>query len=183
MSGAAARAERIYWRDISDELRDELRGRIKSLYGAATSEAAFDNLTIDKQQALILFLRRLRELGLWESVRRVENVYGEGGVGMNFTAWPGLVSELRRRKDFTARFAAHRDNAGGFIELGRREASLHFLYQGEAERRRWGAHFDLYNPWSSLGGAWRHLLREKMGGATPDWRTVRTVFRRERKLY
>jgi hypothetical protein len=179
----ASRAERVYWREIPDEARDELEGRIKGLYGAASSEAAFDNLTIDKQQALILFLRRLCELGLWESVRRVENVYGEGGVGMNFTAWPVLVSELRRRKDFTARFAAHKDNDGGFIELGRRRASLHFLYQGEGERRRWGVHFDLYNPRASLGGAWRHLLHEKIGGATPDWRAVRTVFRLERKLY
>ncbi|HKS27949.1 MAG TPA: hypothetical protein VJS44_09025 [Pyrinomonadaceae bacterium] len=171
------------WRKLSDELREELQGKLQGLYGGASSEAAFDNLTIDKQQALVLFARRLDELALWPLVRRVENVYGEGGVGMNFTAWPALASELQRRKDFTARFASHRDNDGGFIELGRGAASLHFLYQGTGAQRRWGVHFDLYNPWASPASAWRHLLREKIGSERPDWRVVRTVFRREGKLY
>lgn len=182
MTGAA-RAKRIGWREVSGEVRDALERKIKGLYGAESCEAAFDNLTIDKQQALLLLFGRLNELVLWEFVRRVDNVYGEGGVGMNFLAWHGLLSELQRRKDFTARFAAHRDNDGGFIELGRAKGSLHFLYQREGGQKVWGVHFDLYNPWSSPMNAWRHLLYEKLQGVTPDWRTVRAAFRREGKFY
>ncbi|MBD0372927.1 MAG: hypothetical protein ICV60_18935 [Pyrinomonadaceae bacterium] len=171
----AARAGRIIWRELSIEARDELERKIKDLYGAASAEAAFDNLEIDKQQALLLLMHRLRELKLWEQVRRVENVYGEGGVGMNFLAWHGLLAELRRRKDFTTRFATHRGNAGGFIERGRSRASLHFLYQYKDGRGAWAVHFDLYNPWASPASAVRHLFYEKMKGATPDWQTVRAL--------
>lgn len=177
MTGGAL-ATGLRWRELSDEVRDALGPGIKGLYDAASTEAAFDNLTVDKQQALLLLLGRLRELSLWQSVRRVENVYGEGGVGMNFTAWPDLLSELKRRKDFTSRFASHRDCAGGFIEKGRARGALHFLYQVEGGRTSWAVHFDLYNPWSSPLNAWRHLLYEKVRGVTPDWRVVRAALQR-----
>jgi hypothetical protein len=177
------RAGRFRWRGLSGEARDLLERKLYGLYGAARDEAAFDNLEADKQQALLLLMRRLRELRLWEFVRRVENVYGEGGVGMNFRAWPGVLSELGRRKDFTTRFASHKNNAGGFLEKGRGRASLHFLYQEKGGERLWAVHFDLYNPWSSPLNAWRHLLYEKIQGETPDWRVVRAAFRREGKPY
>lgn len=178
-----ARLEKIRWRELSDTVRDALSGKIRGLYGVQSSESAFDSLAVDKQQALLLLMRRLRELSLWEPVRRVENVYGEGGVGMNFIAWPVLRSELRRRRDFTSRFAAHRQNAAGFMERGRGLGSLHFLYQPEGGQRVWGVHFDLYNPWSSPLNAGRHLFYEKMRGVTPDWRVIGAALRREGKLY
>jgi hypothetical protein len=164
------------------DVRGALEGKLKGLYGNERDEDAFDNLGVDKQQALLLLSGRLRELRLWSSVRWVENVYGVGGVGMNFRAWPELLSILRRRKDFTARFARHRDNAGGFLERGRPRGSLHFLYQAGAERL-WAVHFDLYNPWSSPLGALRHLLYEKLRGETPDWRTVGAAFSPGGKLF
>lgn len=179
----ALRVERLRWHELSDAARDALERRLKGLYGAESDEAAFDNLAVDKQQALLLLTNRLRELALWDSVRRVENVYGTGGVGMNFRAWPELAAGLQRRKDFTTVFAAHRDNAGGFLERGRSRASLHFLYRNAGELKLWAVHFDLYNPWSSPVNALRHLVHEKMRGETPDWRVVRATLRQEGKLF
>lgn len=171
---AALRAERLRWQELSDEARDALERKLEGLYGAGSDQAAFDNLAVDKQQALLILTNRLRQLALWDSVRLVENVYGTGGVGMNFLAWPELAAKLQSRKDFTTVFAAHRDNAGGFLERRRPRASLHFLYQSGGERR-WAVHFDLYNPWSSPANALRHLVHEKIRGETPDWRTVRSL--------
>ena len=164
--------EKLRWHELHAPVRAELERKLVGLYGARSPREAFDNLEYEKQQALVLLARRLCELGLWETVRRVENVYGVGGVGMNFRAWPELVSKLRRRKDFTRLFARHSDNSGGFLERKRARASLHFLYQDGSERL-WAVHFDLYNPWSSPGDAWRHLLYEKIRGVTPDWRMIR----------
>jgi hypothetical protein len=179
----AAGGVRLRWLKLSHDVRDLLLARkLKGLYGAERDEDAFDNLDIDKQQALLLLAHRLNDLGLWDSVRRVENVYGMGGVGMNFRAWPGLLSGLQTRKDFTTLFAAHRDTAEGFIERARARVSLHFLCQ-DKEERRWAVHFDLYNPWSSPANALRHLLYEKIRGTTPDWRAVRAAFRQEGKLF
>ena len=166
--------EKLRWRELSDRERARLEGKLRGLYGIASEEAAFDHLATDKQQALLLVATRLDQLKLWESVRRVENVYGTGGVGMNFEAWPDLAQRLRGRKDFTRLFARHRGNAGGFLEKGRAFATLHFLYREDGVRR-WAVHFDLYNPLFSPRGAWRHLRLEKLGRLTPDWRTVRAA--------
>lgn len=171
------RVERFRWQELSSEVREQLERKLDGLDGARSSEEAFDNLVVDKQQALLLLMNRLQDLKLWDSVRRVENVYGRGGVGMNFSAWPELAAKLRERKDFTTRFARHRDSAGGFLERHRTRASLHFLYRDEGERL-WAVHFDLYNPWSSTGNALRHLLYEKLRGLTPDWRAIRAALSR-----
>jgi hypothetical protein len=168
----ASTALHLRWRELPVEMLEALEGKLKGLYGATRDDMAFDNLAVDKQQALLLVTRRLRELDLWRQIRRVKNVYGVGGVGMNFSAWPELASALQSRRDFTTRFARHRDNQGGFIELGRNSASLHFLYT-DAGERHWAVHFDLYNPWSSPLSAGRHLLYEKLRGVVPDWRTIR----------
>lgn len=169
---------KLRWHELSDHARALLEGKLRGLYGLGTDAAAFDNLETDKQQALLLVAGRLDELRLWETVRRVENVYGTNGVGMNFEAWPELASRLRSRNDFTRRFARHKGNAGGFLERGRALATIHFLYrENRAGERRWAVHFDLYNPLFSPRGAWRHLLREKVGGLTPDWRMVRAALR------
>jgi hypothetical protein len=45
-------------------------------------------VAIDKQQAMMLLVDRLQTKGLWHLVKRITNVYGEGGVGMQFEAWP-----------------------------------------------------------------------------------------------
>lgn len=174
---------RLRWLKLSEEVRDALlAGKLKGLYGAERDDEAFNSLDVDKQQALLLLAHRLSYLGLWGAVRRVENVYGTGGVGMNFSAWPELLSGLQKRKDFTARFAAHSDNDAGFIERARSRASLHFLCRDKG-KRLWAVHFDLYNPWSSPMNALRHLLYEKIRGTTPDWRAVRAAFRHEGKLF
>lgn len=159
------------WRELSPQTREALARRLEGLYGHEHDESAFDALAVDKQQALLIIARRFLELDLWDTVRRVENVYGAGGVGMNFTAWPMLKSRLERRKGFTVRLAAHKHTTGGFLETGVKHASLHLLYTDE-EIRRWAAHFDLYNPWASPASAWRHLLKEKLRGNTPGWQAV-----------
>lgn len=160
------------WQELTEETRSTLARKLEGLYAHERDESAFDSLAEDKQQALLILQARMQELGLWEAVRRVENVYGAGGVGMNFKAWPFLLSMLRARGDFTSLFAKHKGNTGGFLERGRPRASLHFLYVDTEEARRWAVHFDLYNPWASPAGAWRHLLHEKLRGETPDWQTI-----------
>lgn len=162
----------LRWQELAPQTREAFARRLEGLYGAASDEDAFDSLAVDKQQALLILGRRFYELDLWQTVRRIENVYGEGGVGMNFTPWPVLKSTLESREDFTQRFARHRDTTAGFIETGVGKASLHILYVDDEKGRHWAAHFDLYNPWASPLNAWRHLLNEKMRGYTPDWRAI-----------
>lgn len=162
---------KLRWRELSPSARAALYRKLEGLYENARDEDAFNSLAVDKQQALLIIARRFIELNLWETVRRVGNVYGEGGVGMDFKAWPLLHSTLSRRKDFTSRFASHGDTTGGFIERGVGRASLHVLYVDNGERR-WAAHFDMYNPWASPLNAWRHLVIEKIHGYTPDWRAI-----------
>lgn len=165
----------LRWQDLTARERASLERKLEGLYGHLRDEAAFDSLARDKQHALLLLLRRLSELGLWEAVRRIDNVYGEGGVGMSFDAWPFLLSTLRLHSRFTQLFANHKDNTGGFLERGKKQASLHFLYIDEAAARRWAVHFDLYNPWASPINAWRHLVHEKIRGQTPDWKVIGRV--------
>ena len=109
--------------------------------------------------------------GLWHLVKKVTNVYGEGGVGLQFEAWPMLESTLRRRRDFTRLFANHRGTQGGFYEKQRGDAILHFLFQ-EGKPRTWYVHFDLYSPVHSPGTMWKHLRHEFMGKVKPDWRMI-----------
>jgi hypothetical protein len=162
----------LKWQELSADTRLALTGRVSGLYERPTDESAFDALALDKQQALLILFRRFRELELWETVRRVENVYGEGGVGMNFAVWPLVKSTLERRDNFTSWFARHSNTDGGWIERGVGRASLHVLYVEEKGERKWAAHFDLYNPWASPANAWRHLLHEKFRHYTPDWRAI-----------
>jgi hypothetical protein len=146
-------------------------GKLAGLYGSETDARAFNSLSVDKQNALLLIAHRLEELEIWTAVRSVQNVYGEGGVGMNFAAWPFLLSLLNRRRDFTSWFARHSDTSGGFLERRATHASLHFLFI-DGEPRHWAVHFDLYNPWTSPGNAWRHLLVEKIRKETPGWSKI-----------
>lgn len=168
---ASPQQARLKWRALSPGLRAALDRKLERLYGGADEESIFDQLAFDKQQALLILVRRFRALRLWEMVKRIENVYGEGGVGMNFRAWPCVKSTLERRNDFTKWFANHRDTSHGFIEKGTRHASLHILCSDSRERR-WAAHFDLYNPLASPLNAWRHLLHEKFRGRTPGWQAI-----------
>jgi len=161
----------LQWGDLSKDVRELLTGKLAGLWGAETDQAAFESLAIDKQRALMLLLVRIRDKNLWHLVKKVTNVYGEGGVGLQFLAWPMIESTLDRRKDFTRRFANHKDTSGGFYEKNRPVAVLHFLYQ-EGDPRVWYVHFDLYSPVHSVGSAVRHLRREFLGKMTPDWRMI-----------
>ena len=161
----------LTWDDLSEEDKELLQGKLAGLWGAATDAAAFDSWTLDKKRAMLLLLQRLHAKKLWHLVKRVTNVYGEGGVGLEFEAWPMIESTLSRRRDFTRRFANHGDTNGGFYEKDRAESVLHFLYQ-EGEPRTWYVHFDLYSPVHSPGSAWKHLRHEFLGKTKPDWRTI-----------
>jgi hypothetical protein len=125
--------------------RELLRGKLTGLWGAASDADAFDSWPLDKKQALLLLLDRMQSKQLWHLVKRVTNVYGEGGVGLQFEAWPMIESTLSRRHDFTRRFA---------------------------NPRTWYVHFDLYSPINSPGSAWRHLRHEMLSKVKPDWRTI-----------
>ena len=153
----------------------EFRGKLEGLYGWGADEEVYATLSLDKRAALGLLAQRLLELDLWRAVGRIVNVYGVGGVGMYFAATIDLDAELRARRDFTGRFARHRDNTGGFIEKGRRRASLHFLYlDPPGGRREWHVHLDLYGPMGSFLSAAQHLYYERWRKFRPDWRLMKT---------
>ncbi len=162
----------LHWHELPEDLRDALWGRLRGLWGAESDAQAFDSLTVDKQQALLLVMTRMRQTDLWNTVRKVENVYGEGGVGIAFTAWPVIQSTLQRRKDFTRLFANHKDTTAGYYEKRRSQAILHFLFV-EGDPRKWYVHFDLHSPVHSPVSAVRHLRHEFIGKLTPDWRMIR----------
>lgn len=159
------------WHELPESVRRALNRKLEGLYGGRDDEAVFDSLAVDKQQALLILVRRFRALKLWDTVRRIENLWGEGGVGMDFVAWPLIRSSLDRRAEFTKWFARHRGTSGGFVERRAGRASLHILYR-DGGPRRWEAHFDLYNPWTSPRNAWRHLLHEKLRKETPNWQLI-----------
>ena len=161
----------LLWKDLSVAHREALSGRLTGLWGAPSDEAAFDNFAVEKQQALLITLSRLLEKELWQVVKKIENVYGEGGVGIKFFAWPFVLSTLKRRKDFTRLMANHKDTTGGFYEKGRADAVLHFLYQ-DGNPQTWYVHFDLYSPVHSPVSAWKHMRYEFIGKVRPDWRMI-----------
>jgi hypothetical protein len=161
----------LKWPELPAFIRAALDRKLEGLYCGTGDESIFDSLATDKQQALLILVRRFLALKLWVLVRRIENLYGEGGVGMSFTAWPFIESTLERRRDFTTRLARHRNSTKGFIERKPARASLHILCRDRVAQR-WEAHFDLYNPWASPLNAWQHLLHEKIRGEVPDWRVI-----------
>jgi len=162
---------RLRWSELPVDVRAALAGKLVGMWGAASDEAAFDSWELDKQHALLLCYCRMRDKDLWHVVRQITNVYGEGGVGLQFFAWPVVESTLNRRDDFTRRFANHKDTTGGFYEKNRSEAVLHFLFQ-EGNPRTWYVHFDLYSPVHSVGSVLKHLRHEFIGKVTPDWRMI-----------
>ena len=164
----------MYWSELSREQRYDFAGKLAGLWGAASDQEAFDSLTIDKQHALLLTYSRLRAKNLWDVVKRIDNIYGEGGVGLGFTAWPVIRSTLQRRKDFTRLFANHKDTTGGYYEKGQGVAILHFLYV-EGTPQKWYVHFDLYSPVHSARSAFRHFRHEFIGKVTPDWRMIQAA--------
>lgn len=161
----------LTWSMLTAETRALLADKLAGMWGAPTDAAAFDSWPHDKKQALLLLLDRLHAKGLWGLIKRVTNVYGEGGVGLEFEAWPRIKSTLSLRRDFTRRFANHGDTSGGFYEKDRDTAVLHFLFH-EGEPRRWYVHFDLYSPVYSPGSIFRHLRHEYLGKTKPDWRMI-----------
>lgn len=171
MSDAEQCTNPLRWSGLPYEIRESLTGKLAGLWQSPTDAAAFDSWSLDKQQALLLVLGRLQAKGLWHLVKQIVNVYGEGGVGIQFLAWPMIESTLSRRKDFTRLFANHRDTSGGFYEKNRGEAILHFLFQ-EGDPRQWYVHFDHYSPVHSILSALHHLRYEFIGGLKPDWRII-----------
>jgi hypothetical protein len=171
-----AEAGPILWHDIPADTREDLTGRLCGLWGAANDEAAFNSFALDKQQALLIMLNRLREKRLWQVIKKIDNVYGEGGVGMQFSARPFILSTLSGRKDFTRFFANHKYMTCGFYEKGRSDAVLHFLYV-EGQTQKWYVHFDLYSPVYSLVSLLKHVRYEFVGKLTPDWRMIQKLLK------
>ena len=165
-------AANLSWAQLTPAARQALCGKLEGLYGQTTAADAFTSLATDKQQALLLLWQRFAEFDLWPHVRRIENAYGLGGVGMNFAAWPSFSEILRWHPRFTARLAKRRNTDGGFRELRVCQGGLHLLYNGHGEARRWDAHFDRYNPLFSVGNTARHIWHEVLHSRAPDWTTV-----------
>ncbi|MDQ6652450.1 MAG: hypothetical protein M3Y84_06875 [Acidobacteriota bacterium] len=162
----------LRWNDLSDDVRNALAGKLSGLWGAIGDEDAFNSISLAKQQALLLILSRLLAKGLWQGIENITNVYGEGGVGMEFTSCPAMESTLSRRNDFTQLLANHRNTKGAFYEKGQAEASLHLLYVEETARK-WYVHFDLYSPVHSPISAFKHFRHEFIGKVRPDWRVIK----------
>lgn len=171
MADSDSNVRPILWQDLADDVREALTGKLSGLWGAPSDEAAFNGCAVDKQQTLLIMVSRLQLKGLWQVIRKIDNVYGEGGVGIGFSAWPLVESTLRGRRDFTSLMANHKDTTGGFYEKGRADAVLHFLFV-EGTPRKWYVHFDLYSPVHSLVSAFNHVRYEFIGKLTPDWRMI-----------
>ncbi len=171
MTDSTVEVKAILWKDLPEDLRETLAGKLSGLWGASSDEEAFNGCPTDKQQALLVLVARLREKNLWHIIKTIDNVYGDGGVGIGFSAWPIAESTLSQRKDFTSFMANHKDTTGGFYEKGRADAVLHFLYVDE-NPRKWYVHFDLYSPVYSPVSAFKHLRHEFMGKLTPHWRII-----------
>ncbi|HZG52299.1 MAG TPA: hypothetical protein VEZ40_09190 [Pyrinomonadaceae bacterium] len=167
-------AAKLRWNDLPETLRADLFRKLEGLYGHADAATAFDALAGDKQQALLLFADRLRALNLWREIESIENIYGVGGVGMNFRARRGLGRALAAHDRFTSRFAAHADCAEGFFERGRARAALHLL-RTKGDASRWSIHFDLHAPAATPLSALRHFWSEKVRGETPDWEAIKSA--------
>lgn len=179
----AALQEPLNWVDLSLAKRHALDSKLNGLYGAPNVPAAFNSLAPDKQQALLLVLKRFSAHGLWQHIEYIDNVFGEGGVGINFTAWPSFHEALRWHKEFSTRFAKRPGNDGGFRERRPRFGGLHILFKGKGEERRWDAHFDMFNPLFSPANTARHVWNEVLNSRAPNWRMVRDWVRsRERPI-
>lgn len=164
-------ANHLDWAQLQAHHREALSGKLAGMWEQPDDTSAFQTLSIDGQQALLLIVDRLEERHLWQAVRTISNVWGRDGVGFEFTAWPMLHSSLSRRSDFTQLFANHRNTDGGFVEKGRAMSVMHFLYQ-EGIPRKWFFHFDLYSPLNSVAGAWRHLRHEVFSEVKPNWQMI-----------
>ncbi len=168
----------LRWEALAAQTRRALTGKLRGLWGWTYDDEVFNALRTDRQQALLLLLGRFEELRLWETVRKVTNVYGEGGVGMNFVAWPFLRSTLERRREFSRLLAGHRNNEGGFRERRKEPGpTLHIVMVATAEGE-WAAHFDLHNPLFSPLEAWRHIFREGFKKKVPSWHQIGGPIRR-----
>lgn len=176
MADTTSKVNPELWKDLSDDMREALTGKLAGLWGAASDEEAFNSCAVDKQQTLLIMASRLQAKNLWHVIRKIDNVYGEGGVGLGFSAWPVVESTLRARKDFTRFLANHSDTTAGFYEKGRSDAVLHFLFV-EGTPRKWYVHFDLYSPVHSPLSALKHLRYEFIGKMTPDWRMIQQCLR------
>jgi hypothetical protein len=165
---------KLRWHELTEALRADLTGKLENLYGHEDDERAFDALAVDKQQALLLFARRLRALNLWPEIERIENVYGLGGVGLNLRARRSLTATLAAHARFSSRLAAHGDTAWGFFETGRARAALHFLRMN-TEAPLWSVHFDLHAPAATALSLLRHLWHEKWRRERPDWRAIKAA--------
>lgn len=164
----------LRWAELPETVRADLAHRLGGLFQHADDEDAFDVLAVDKQQALLLFARRLRELNLWREIEKITNVWGLGGVGLDVRARHSLANTLDAHKQFTSRFANHDDTANGFYEKGRTRAALHFLrMKGDAPL--WSVHFDLYAPSGTAASLLRHWWHESWHRRTPDWRAIKAA--------
>ena len=164
-------ADDVTWAELPADTRELLTGKLAGLWGHPTDADAFNSWAVDKKQGMLLLLDRLQSKELWRLVKRVTNVYGKDGVGLEFEAWPMVESTLSQRDDFTRLLANHKDTSDGFYEKGRSEAVLHFLLQ-EGEQCQWSVHFDLYSPVYSPASALKHFRYEFLGKVKPDWRMI-----------
>lgn len=171
--------DRLKWPALESSARLAFECTLEGLYGCASSEAAFEALPRDKQQALLILNGRLHIHNLWQHILRVENVYGLGGVGMSFTAGPNFHAALARHRSFLSVFASDKRPAISFRETCRRRAALHFVGCRRAPQhaRIWFVHFDYHNPLHSPAGAWRHIFFEHLRRDTPDWQTIDKALR------
>lgn len=161
----------ILWTNLPAATREALTGKLTGLWGHTSDESLFNSCAIDKQQTLLIMASRLQAKDLWHVIEKVSNVWGEHGVGIDFSPVEGVDATLRARKDFTTFMANHKGTTGGFYEKGRGDAVLHFIYT-DGNPQKWAVHFDLYSPVHSPVSIFKHLRFEFLGKLFPDWRMI-----------
>lgn len=162
----------LKWPDLHEGTRTALRGKLNGLFGWSQTDEVFNSLAINRQQALLLLLGRFQDLKLWDAVRSITNVYGDGGVGFEFIAWPFLRVTLGGRPGFTKLLAGHRNNQGGFRERKKSAGPALHVVMVDRANNLWAAHFDLYDPLASVLDLWRHIYREGWRNQLPSWRQI-----------
>ena len=74
MAKAEPPASSLAWAELSGETKELLKGKLTGLWGATSDGAAFDSWALDKQQALLLLLKRMQAKKLWHLVKIITNV-------------------------------------------------------------------------------------------------------------
>lgn len=108
----------MLWKGLSGDVQEALAGKLSGLWGAASDEDAFNGCVVDKQQTLLLMTSRLQAKDLWQQIQKIINVWGEHGVGIDFSPADGVEAMFRARKISRALWQTTKTQPADFTKRG-----------------------------------------------------------------